>query len=373
MTPALEQFGLRVMSGEASGVGATALRGVMRAVEPFYAGVMSVRNTMYDRGTRASHGLGRPTVSVGNLTTGGTGKTPTVRWLAEQLRAGGRKPAVLMRGYRVKGAAVSDEQLMLDRYLNAAATGPRIPVHADPDRVAGAAAVLRERPDVDAFILDDGFQHRRARRDFDLLLISAAEPFGYGHVFPRGLLRETVAGIRRADAVLVTRCEQATAHEIAAVEGRVRAIAPDVPIFHCEHVLTSAMDVFRGRRYFAFAGIGAPQAFQRQLNAAVGPPAGARWFPDHHNYTDADLIDLDAAARKTGAELLVTTEKDWVKVEPLYGAAGRELPIVSAEVQVRFRDGDADALLDRINARLAPSHPPSQPPPQPAASPAAAT
>jgi tetraacyldisaccharide 4'-kinase len=137
------------------------------------------------------------------------------------------------------------------------------------------------------------------------------------------------------------------------------------------------MDVFRGRRYFAFAGIGAPQAFERQLNAAIGPPAGTRWFPDHHNYTDTDLIDLDAAARKAGAELLVTTEKDWVKVEPLHGAGGQELPIVSAEVQVRFRDGDADALLDRINARLARSQPPppspSPSPPQPAASPTGAT
>src|SRR5688500_14543105 len=245
MNPALQQFGLRVMSGEARGAGATLLRGGLRIVEPFYAGVMHIRNAMYDRGTLERHALGRPTVSVGNLTTGGTGKTPTVRWLAEQLREAGRKPAVLMRGYRVKGAAVSDEQVMLDRYLNGDAPDVRIPVHANPDRVAGAARVLRDRPDVDTFILDDGFQHRRARRDFDLLLISAADPFGNGHVFPRGLLRESLAGLRRADAILITRCEQATPDMIAELERRLRDVAASIAIFHCDHALASALDVFR--------------------------------------------------------------------------------------------------------------------------------
>src|SRR5688500_12133964 len=366
MNPALQQFGLRVMSGEARGAGATLLRGGLRIVEPFYAGVMHIRNAMYDRGTLERHALGRSTISVGNLTTGGTGKTPTVRWLAEQLRESGRKPAVLMRGYRVHGAAVSDEQVMLDRYLNADAAGVRIPVHANPDRVAGAARVLRDRGDVDTFILDDGFQHRRARRDFDLLLISAADPFGYGHVFPRGLLRESITGLRRADAILLTRCEQVTPEELAQLERRVRDASPTIPIFHCDHALTSAMDVFRGRPYFAFAGVGHPQSFLRQLDAAIGAPVGRQWFPDHHDYTDADLSGLYAAARNAGAEMLVTTEKDWVKLEPLSERRSeRPLPIVSAEVRIRFRENDADALLALVSARLgsAPRPPAASPPP----------
>lgn len=357
MSGSLEQFGLRMMSGEARGAGAAMLRGATRMIEPFYSTAMSLRNAMYDRGMLATQPLGRPTISIGNLTTGGTGKTPTVRWLAEQLRNRGRRPAVLMRGYRAAGATGSDEQAMLERYLNDEPAKESIPVQANPSRVAGAASVLRERPEIDTFILDDGFQHRRAGRDFDLLLISAANPFGYDHVFPRGLLRERLQGLRRAHAILLTRCELVTMDVLAGIEARLRAAGADVPIYRCEHALMPSIESMRGRRYFAFAGIGNPQGFERQLIDVVGAPVGSRWFADHHHYTRDDLRELQSAARDAGAQALVTTEKDWVKLQHVAAFDANGLPIVRAEMVIHFRGDAQEVLLRQIMAHLGSSEP----------------
>ena len=188
------------MSGERRGVRASVLRGTLGAAEPLYAAAVRGRNWLFDRGVGVRR-LPRPVVSVGNITAGGTGKTPVVLWLADRLRRKGRRPAVLLRGYEAEGRP----QRRADAARGAARTRrarcrPRIAVGVNPNRLAGGDGVLRGRPDVDVFVLDDGFQHRKLARDFDLVLIDAAQPFGYGHVHPRGLLREPLAGLRRADA-----------------------------------------------------------------------------------------------------------------------------------------------------------------------------
>jgi tetraacyldisaccharide 4'-kinase len=349
-----EQRALRLMSGEARGVGPALLRAGLLLAEPFYATGMTVRNKLYDRGIIRSYKLPRPVVSVGNLTTGGTGKTPVVRWLAEQFIARGLRPAILMRGYRSnETGGTSDEQRMLQNYL-----GLRATVIANPNRIAGAVAALKQAPQPDAFVLDDGFQHRRLRRDFNLLLINAAEPFGFGHVLPRGLLREPArGGMRRADAILVTRDDPA----------RPLQIDPHVPVFRCTHVHAGlrrpgaasnnppgvAMDELRRQKFFAFSGIAGPASLRKQFEQYGDTFVGFRAFGDHHAYTDADLASVRDEAMRLGATTLVTTEKDWVKLAPLPSAM-IGLPILRLELRLEFFGDHEAKLLELIMAKVRP-------------------
>ncbi len=344
MPRSFTQYGRDVVTGRDRSVAARVVRGLTAVAEPAYTAVIRGRNLAYDRGWAAAHDLGRPTVSVGNVTTGGTGKTPVVRWLVDRLRAAGRRPAVLMRGYKSTAGDAGDEQLLLQQML-----GGDVPVVANPSRVDGAAAVLRTSPDTDLFVLDDAFQHRRARRDVDLVLVSATEPFGYGHVLPRGLLREPLAGLRRATAFLITRCSLVEPARLDEIAAGLRAYHRTAPIFRCD----AELDDPPAGPFFAVAGIGDPDAFDAQLRRAGGPRyVGHRWFADHHRYTAADVLQIAAVA---GATSIVTTEKDWVKLATLPAAVG--LPFVVLAQQLRFADDDGPRLLGLITAALTPGAP----------------
>ncbi|MDB5323513.1 MAG: lpxK [Phycisphaerales bacterium] len=352
MNDSFEQYGLRVISGAERGVRAGLMRFGFGAVSPIYAMVMRGRNAKYDRGIGVRR-LPRPVVSVGNMTTGGTGKTPVVRWLCERLRDAGERPAVLMRGYRARGGERGDEQAMLEGLLNREGVPPVI-VRAEADRFAGGTAVLADYSEVGAFVMDDGFQHRRLARDFDLVLLDALEPFGFGRVLPRGLLREPLSGLRRADAILITRADQGG--DVEAIVARVREFNATAPVFRCVHAhvgLRSSEDVLHradallGMRVFAFAGIGNPEGFGREFAGHVGH----RWFGDHWDYDRDDLATIQAEAKQAGADVIVTTEKDWVKIGPLLNV-GTGIPIWRAELAVRFEGEDEAALFELIRGRL---------------------
>jgi tetraacyldisaccharide 4'-kinase len=339
VSPGLVQFAQGVMSGAERGVRAGLLRAGMMAAEPFYAGAMRARNWLYQSQLLKTHALGRPVISVGNMTTGGTGKTPVVRWLAERLSEEGKRVGILSRGYRSEARGMGDELTMLDR-------------------VAGAKGLVEQHPEVQVLILDDAFQHRKAGRDLDILLISAANPFGFGHVLPRGLLREPMSGLSRAGAIIITHADQQSPGVVCEIEEQVRQFNPAAPIYRAVHALVGLrngeerlpMEALAGRRYFAFCGIGNPQAFERQLEA-FGSSVGHRRFGDHHGYAENDLASLDAEARAAGADLLVTTEKDWVKIASLRRVEGA-FPIWRVQMELRFLDGDGDRLLGQVRAVL---------------------
>jgi len=294
---------------------------------PLYGGGVRLRAAAYRRGLLKTIRLPAPVVSVGNLTFGGTGKTPTVLALARDLARRGRRPAVLTRGYRRRGSkplvligpeagataeAAGDEPLEMARRL------PGVPVIVDADRARGGREALRLGADV--LLLDDGFQHLTLARDLNLLLIDAGNPWGGGRLPPRGKLREPVAAVRRADAVLVTKLGE-SGKTFDAVVADIRRLAPDMPVLGSRLApgrwLTAAgprpVNELAGRRVFAFAGIARPGGFVEVLRALGAEVVGTRWFDDHHRYRASDLRRLAAEAEGLGA-VPVTTSKDAVKL-----------------------------------------------------------
>ena len=205
-----EQRLLSIMSGEAKGCGPALVRGLMALAAPACTPwALQPKTRLTIPGWAKAHDLGRPTVSIGNWTTGGTGKTPMVAWVARQLAHAGHRPCVLLRGYKSKNS-ISDEAEELRQLL-----GARALVAPAPTAWPEAARMLAAHPEISCFVLDDGFQHRLAGRDLDLVLVDATNPWGYDRMLPRGLLREKKAGLRRADAVIVTRADRVDAGELA--------------------------------------------------------------------------------------------------------------------------------------------------------------
>jgi tetraacyldisaccharide 4'-kinase len=344
-----------VISGRKGGIVAGGVRAALTVAEPVYAAATAARNWLYDAGWSRSRSAGRPVVCVGNITTGGTGKTPVVHWLADALRRRRHRPAVLMRGYKGDAQGASDEQRLLEQLLSEPAEAA-VPVIANPDRLEGARRALHRQPAISVFVLDDGFQHRRLRRDFDLVLIDASNPFGHRHLLPRGLLRESLQGLRRATAMLLTHVECTAPGEIPEVERLLRAHNPWAPLYRAQHAHrgllaadgTEAADDLAGRRCFAFCGIGNPAAFLHQLERSGGTCLGHHVFADHHAYTGPDLSMLQHAARARGAELLVTTEKDWVKVEQLREARVADPPIWRVRLGLDFIAEDGQRLVEQV-------------------------
>lgn len=338
-----------LLSGRRRGVLPGATRAALGLIEPLYAHVMRVRNAMYDRNTLRARALGRPTVSVGNLTTGGTGKTPVVAWLAGELLSSGRRPGVLMRGYKGRDGA-SDEADELRSRL-----GPVVPVQVDSDRSRGAKALLARWPEVNVFLLDDAHQHRRAGRDFDLVLIDATNPFGFDHVLPRGLLREPVdGGLRRASAVLLTKVDQTDEGAVGAIRRRVESTVPGLAVFESSHDLIRLRghpggwhetSWLKGRSISAFCGIGNPLSFRRLLERAGAQVVGWNAFTDHHRYTQTEIDRLYHSADMSGAAILVTTAKDAARLHSLSFDRSR---LRVTEVGVKFLPGDDQRLLERI-------------------------
>ena len=303
-----------------NGVWASTLRSLLRVASIGYGGVAAARNMLFDLGIKRTHRASVPVISVGNLTTGGTGKTPVVAWVVNWLTGRGFRVAILSRGYRAianddaSGEATNDEKLVLEQLC------PGVPHVQNPDRVAGARTCV-ERHAAQVIVLDDGFQHRRLGRELDVVLLDATNPFGYGAVLPRGLLRESVRGLRRASVVAVTRCDQVTADDAERIARKVRGIVPgSEPIaisFPPNSALTpdgdeTSLHEYRHKRVGAFCGIGNPDGFLGTLKSVGITPEWFRPYPDHHHYSRDDIESI--ADETGGCDVLLTTLKDMVKL-----------------------------------------------------------
>ena len=276
---------------------------MLRLAEMPYALAMSWRNRRYDHGRAVIHHTAVPVVSVGNITMGGTGKTPMVQWIAQFYRRHGVRVSIISRGYRAEEGGRNDEARELEQKL------PDVPHLQNPDRVA-AAKIAVEELETQLIVLDDGFQHRRLARDLDIVLLDALEPFGFEHVFPRGTLREPLTGLRRAYIVILSRADAIDPSQRAAIKRRVQSLAPQsvwAEVRHAAMELISAggtgkasgtrqapLDSLKGHSVAAFCGLGNPTGFRHTIQTCGYYLAGFREFPDHHSYSRADMEVLAA-------------------------------------------------------------------------------
>jgi tetraacyldisaccharide 4'-kinase len=327
-----------LLRGENQGLGPAIQRAGLWALSQPYGWAVRGRNWLFDCGWKKGFRAAVPVISVGNLTVGGTGKTPCVEYVARFFRRHNLRVAILSRGYGSRTGS-NDEALVLAQNL------PDVPHLQGPDRVALAGRAAEEFKS-EVLVLDDGFQHRRLKRDLDLVLIDATSPWGHDYLLPRGLLREPAAGLRRANLVLLTRCDQAEPHTLAEIRRRIGRIAPRLPVVETTHrpggwinahheILP--LTALRDRPWAAFCGIGNPDAFRRTLCGlawraepregpgcqmqlltrpltGLGSP-GWRTFADHHNYTSRDVEELGRWAGTQPPDcVILTTQKDLVKL-----------------------------------------------------------
>ena len=348
-----------LVDGSKQGLGPALLRGLLAASALPYAAAVATRNHAYDRGWLPSSTADVPVICVGNLTLGGTGKTPLVAWLARLLISCGQRPAIVSRGYAAAAGHLSDEAAELGMVL------PGVPHVANRDRIAGVQEAI-QRHAATVAILDDGFQHRRLCRDLDLVAIDATDPFGCGHLFPRGLLREPLAGLRRAGAVILTRAATVSPQERTEIQREVRRITGHQPLLwaeasHTARGLRSAdgstlsLQELSGRRVAIVSGIGNPAAFRRTVEAQGAEVVAEMIYPDHHPYPPHDYAHIGQAAHAAAAELIVTTVKDLVKIRQ---ASLRDTPLVALEIAIDVLSGEADmrALVCRTINDQRPRH-----------------
>jgi tetraacyldisaccharide 4'-kinase len=331
-----------VVSGKRQSASARILRGVLGSGEPIYAAVIGTKNRRFDSGQQKPFCVPAPVISVGNLTVGGTGKTPLVCWLAEWFGAQGAAVTLISRGYGARRGQPNDEALEL------AARLPDVPHLQNPDRVAAAQEALAANPR-QVLLLDDAFQHRRIARDLDIVLLDALEPFGYDHLLPRGLLREPVESLSRAHVVALSRADAVEPAKREAIYQRVRAAAPHTLWIELTHQPVglvnhsgnrTPLESLRGQRVAAFCGIGNPDGFRHTLAACGLSVAAFRALPDHFAYPPAELAKLENWLHGLeNVAALVCTRKDLVKI-PRERMAG--VPLVALEISLEITAGRQD-------------------------------
>jgi len=323
------------------------LRAGLRVAELPYSVVMSLRNRRYDREQAEIHDLDVPVISVGNLTLGGTGKTPLVEWIARHLCAQDVRVAIVSRGYGARPGERNDEALELELAL------PDVPHLQNPDRVA-AARIAIEKFETEFILLDDGFQHRRLARDLDIVLLDATEPFGYDHVFPRGTLREPLIGLARAQVVVLSRADMLDADARKKIQYRVAQLSPNsiwCEVTHQPHTLLDAtgqespLAVSPEKKIAAFSGIGNPRGFRHTLETLGYNLTAWREFPDHYTYTREDVESL--ADWATAADQVLCTRKDLVK---LGVTSLGKVPLHAVGIKLNFLTGQSslEAALNEV-------------------------
>lgn len=323
---------------------------VLGALARGYRGFLEAREWLYERGVLRSHALARPVVSIGNVTVGGTGKTPAVELAVRTLAEAGHRPAVVSRGYRRKSRGIQivadtasirldpedagDEPFLLARRL------PGVPVIVGANRYVAARLAI-DRFAVTVVVLDDGFQHRTLRKDLEIVMTRAHRPWGNGRLLPGGPLREPLSALARAD--LIVGVGSASHADLAEVRAAARRYAPGVPVvaaryapvecWQADRLREHSLPALSGARLLAFAGIAAPEAFQATLADLGVGVVELIAFADHHWYGADDLRRLDERASSLGAQGLVTTEKDWVRLRRL-PLPRRPLFVVSVRLEL---------------------------------------
>lgn len=373
----LETYILAVIEGRRLGLGPALVRVVLRIFSFAFHAAVQVRLWLYRRGVMRPHELGCQVISVGNLTVGGTGKTPIVETLARELQRRGRKVAILSRGYKRKAQpwtrhvcdllrgrlprqeplVVSDGRRLLldstqggDEPFMLASNLPDVVVLVGRDRVKSGRVAIRNFG-CDTLILDDGFQHLRLKHRLDIVLVDRTNPFGNRQLLPSGILREPIRNIRRAGFIFVTKCDGGGAGELLP---QLRQFNPDAEISECRHCPRYLREVYtreikpleflRGLDVGAISGIAAPKGFEDTLVRLGARVLYHKRYADHHRYTQQEIIWAINKSLARGAKALITTEKDAVRFPHI---ERRDLPIYYVRVEIEMLSG-SDAFREWI-------------------------
>ena len=315
------------------------------SISKVYGGAVKLRRVFYKKAVLKSKKLPCPVVSIGNLTVGGTGKTPMTIYVANVLKTSGYRVAIVSRGYKGKaetvGGIVSDGNTPLmapeiagDEPCMMASKLRDVPVIVGKNRFkAGSLAIREFHPDI--IVLDDGFQHLKLQRNLDLVLLDFRKPLGNGNLLPRGIMREPVSALSQADALVLTRSSTAKDLKVSPLWASIERVSLEVPVFRAFHVpfvykvpkenlfslevnsrnsLISDPKMIKGRTVFAFSGLANNHDFRQTVESLDCHISGFLEFPDHHPYSDKDFRDILAAFKKSMSDSLITTEKDYVRI-----------------------------------------------------------
>jgi tetraacyldisaccharide 4'-kinase len=375
-----QQVYRNLISGRSTGLPAALLRFFIGVAATGYSLVVRLHNFLYSKRWLKVHTADVPVISIGNITAGGTGKTPLVVWLCKFLQQKQIPCAVLTRGYKTTQNLKLKTQNYIDEPAIFTESCPQAKIIVNSDR-AEAAAEAVNKFGAKALVLDDGFQHRRLARDLDIVTIDATCPFGYGKLLPAGLLREPVASLRRAEAAVLTRCDQISESELNRIERELQLTNPNMVIARSIHnpicakyserfvipakagihknneIMDSclhrndSLDQLKGKKVFAFCGIGNPDAFLSTIRNTGANLVGSKIYNDHYHYTDADFDDIHNQANRLGADLILTTQKDWTRTT-LPASAKKDIPFAYLAVEIKFTSGE-DKLKQLIKDVLA--------------------
>lgn len=374
----VESYVLAVMDGRQRGKRATVLRVLLHQLSMTFRCIVQSRIWLYRHRIIRDSTLGCQVLSVGNLTVGGTGKTPIVEVLARTLNQTGRRVAILSRGYkktqptlperfinavtfkrrRTPPIVVSDgDRVLIDSAIGGdepymlASNLPGVAVVVGKDRVKSGKYAIRLLG-CDTLILDDGFQYLSLKHRLDIVLVDATNPFGNGHVLPRGILREPVRNIRRAGFIFITKSGPDGEPQL---RKRLRELNPHAEISECRHCSRYLQHVYtrerlplsaiKGRRVMAVSGIAAPLSFENELTRLGADVVGHRTYADHHRYTQQEILDVINEGPERGAEMLVTTEKDAVRFPKIERSP---IPLYFLRVEIEMMSGE-EAFHDWIN------------------------
>ena len=348
----------KLISGQNRGFCPTAARLFLQIAALGYIVVIVLRNFLYSKGILRTHRINAAIISVGNITTGGTGKTPLTVWLGNYITQN-YKCAILTRGYKTRQKAKGKRQNYEDEPAILTESCPQAKVIVNPDRVAGAEQAVSEYK-ANVLIMDDGFQHRRLARDIDIVAIDATEPFGFGKLLPAGLLREPVDSLKRANAVVITRCDQTGESELVKLEKELKVVNPYIsiarsvhkPVFaQCFGGKKFAVEELKSKKIFAFCGIGNPQAFSNTIKGLRADVVGSIFYDDHHCYTQEDIAKICKEGERFKADLILTTQKDWAKIAAMVPAdKGRPFAYLAIELKFITGENQLKRLIDDVLA-----------------------
>ena len=344
-----------------------AIRALLLPASWVFEVIVRLRAWLFRIGVLSQKRLNGVVISVGNLTIGGTGKTPMVMWLAQRLFDRGKRVGILSRGYR--GRVLSDAELTAagadssvvmsdETWMMKRAFRGRAHLGVGADRYEHGK--ILERAGTEWFLLDDGFQHLNLYRDVDIVLVDATDPLGGGALLPAGRQREPTSALARADIVVITR-----SHHAPAIETLIRRFT-DAPLFYAQpdleeicpeqhSIVQGELGEWLGRKIFAFCAIGNPAAFFEDVQRWGMSLAGQMAFPDHHSYTRADAAEIERRARDAGAEVLLCTAKDTFN---LAAVRFRGFPLFACRITMKVSEPDEfwralDAVLERKRAEKA--------------------